>query len=149
MTPYRYVIGKQLYIGHLFNPFMAVHVSSAATKGSNLRLIYIGALQTTLKTIKNYALTGTYLPSVGKAFNPETVSYASMRESQSKPNVREGILVFRRCAESLHIISWTSQFARRVARSTSTADLLATAHAVYKITYFRYLLEEVTNAQKT
>lgn len=85
----------------------------------------------------NHAVTVTYLLSWGRIFNLEAMSDASMSEAQGRTNVREGILVNRRCAESLLANTWTPRFARGVATSTSTADLLAAAKDVDKITYFK------------
>lgn len=72
-----------------------------------------------------------------------------MRESQGRKKARKGTLVFQKCAESLHGICWTSGFARRSGRSTSTEELLDAADAVDKTAYYNYLLEEISDAQTT
>lgn len=51
--------------------------------------------------------------------------------------VHEGIILIRRNEKVVHIIEWTSRLAKRIARSTSTAKLLATADAVDMLTYFK------------
>lgn len=95
-----FFIRKQLYISRLISPIIAFHASSSATKSNNLQLHHIPVLKNTLKTILIYAVTVIYLHSVGWAFNLKTMWNASMREAQGKPNVREGVLVIWRCAES-------------------------------------------------
>lgn len=49
----------------------------------------------------------------------------------------------------MHAINWTSRQARRVARSTSTAELLAAADAVDKVTCLKHLPGDLTTDQPT
>lgn len=80
-------------------------------------------------------------PPNAQGFKLESMSDALMRSTDKKENVREGIILFRRYKEIVHNIGWTSRLEKRVARSTSTAELLTAADAVDKRTYFTYLLE--------
>lgn len=149
ITTYRSVVGKLLYIGRLVSPVIAFHASQAAMKCSDLRLHHLRALNATLRTIKKSSCAITYLPSDNQPFELEAMSDASMQMKDEKTNVREGIIIFRRSQNIVHAIGWVSRLARRVARSTSTAELLAAADAVDKLTFFKYLLQEFSDNQTT
>lgn len=66
--------------------------------------------------------------------------------NRSKDDVRGEFILFRRSANTIHAISWTSRLPRRVSRSKSTAELLAAAEAVDKVTYLKHLLVEFTTS---
>lgn len=87
---------------------------------------------TTLKKVKSYGFTITYLSPVGGVFYLKAMSNASMKEAQGRKTGQEGLLVFWRRAETLHEISWTSLFAGLVVRITITAERHAAADAVAK-----------------
>lgn len=149
LSAYRSVIGKLLYIGRLVSPVISFHASTAAMKCAALRLHHLKALNATLKVVKNYSATLSFQPPQGSKFRLEAMSDASMKKADAQANVREGYIIFRRSGDSTHPISWTSRRARRVARSTSTAELLAAADAVDKVTYLKHLLEELQSSQTT
>lgn len=130
LAAYRSLIGKLLYIGQLVSPVAAYHASAAATKCANLRLHHLKALYAALNTMKGYAVTLTILPPKAVKFQLEAMYGASMKTVESQSNVRQGFVIFRRRGKAVHSTSWTTRRARRVARSTSTAELLAAADAV-------------------
>lgn len=66
-----------------------------------------------------------------------------------KTKVREGIVLSRQNQTGFHAISWMSRIARKVAQSTSTAELLAATDAVNKRTYYKHHLEETLDIQMT
>lgn len=74
------------------------------------------------------------------------MSDAPMGEAQGKTNAREKMLVFQRCPDSLHAISWKYQFVSQMARKTNTAELFIAVDTVEKISYINNLLGEITNA---
>lgn len=149
ITSYRSLIGKLLYIGRLVCPTIAFHASNAATKCDGLRLHHLRALNATLRAIKNFPCVITFIPGNTRTYKLEAMSDASMQSHEEKSNVRQGILIFRRSGDIVHPIAWLSRLARRVARSTSTAELLAAADAVDRVTYLKHLLEESAGPQKT
>lgn len=149
VSAYRCLIGKLLYVGRLASPVCAYHASEAAMKCSQLRLHHIKALNATLKQLKLYPAKLSFHSVNGSTFALEAMSDASLRERDSKTNVREGILIFRRSDDIIHPIGWTSRLARRVARSTSTAELLSAADAVDQITYLNTVLKEIDSTTPT
>lgn len=149
VTEYRSLVGKLLYIGRLASPTIAFHASHAATKCCDLRLHHLRAMNATLRIVKACSCTLTYLSSDGHPFKLEAMSDASMQAHNDKTNVREGIIIFRRSHSIVHAVGWMSRLARRVARSTSTAELLAAADAVDRLTYFKHLLGSIAGTQTT
>lgn len=143
------MIRKLLYIGRLFSPTIALHASQAATICSDLLSHHLWALNATLSTIKNCLCIITYLPSNGQSFKLEAMSDASIQTWDKRTNVREGIILFWKSYNIVHAIRWIKRLARRVARSTSTAELLADADAFERITYFKHLFEENEDKQTT
>lgn len=141
-TKYRSVIGKMLYVDRLSSPLIAYYVLQAATKCADLRLHHLRSRNLTIRSIRKSPCEITFLRSKEQGFKLEAMSDGSMRTTDDKTNVREGIILFRRCGEVVHTIEWTSRLAKRVARSTSTAELFAAGEAVNKITYFKHLVEQ-------
>lgn len=149
LNAYRARIGKLLYVGRLASPVIGYHASEAATKCANLRTHHLRALNTTIKTLQKYPAVISFLPGGEHPFKLEGISDASMRESTNGSNVREGIIILRRSGDCVHAISWVSRLARRVARSTSTAELLAASDAVDRLTYLNHILIELGIHQTT
>lgn len=70
------------------------------------------------------------------------MSDALLRTTDEKTNVLVGLILFWRSGEILHAIGWTSELARRVAHSTSTAEIFSAADNTDKLTYFKHLVRE-------
>jgi len=58
---------------------------------------------------------------------------------------RSGYIIFRRTSEMVHPIFWSSRRLKRVARSSATAEILASAEAADKGYYLSKLAEELTH----
>ena len=149
LTDYQSLIGKLLYIGRLASPVASFIASDAATKSGNLQLHHLRALDAALQSLKTTAALVNFQPPQAQPFHLEAMSDASMHQLADKTNVREGIIIFRRSGTIVHAISWMSRLARRVARSTSTAELLAAADAVDMVTHLKHVLEEFSGPQTT
>lgn len=149
VTANRSVIGKLLYMGRLINAVLPSTLPQSGDQVQQLHLNHVCELNATMKTFKNFAVSVTYFPSLGGAFNLETLSDASVKEARGDTNLPERMLFSCICAESLHQVNSMSLFVRGVTRSTTTSELLAAAHVANKITYFKYLFDEITKAQTT
>lgn len=77
------------------------------------------------------------------------MSDASLRTRNKKVNTKEGILNFCQSGEIVHRIAGLSGLASRIARKTSTAELLAAADAVDKVTFLKRFHEESVGPQIT
>lgn len=133
----------------LVSPTIAFYASNAATKCSGLRLHHLGPLNATLRAIKKCPCVITYQPSATLPFQLEAMADASMQTQNKKVNVRGGIIIFRRSGRVIHPIAWLYRLARRVARSTSTAELHAAADAVDRVAYLKHQLEDTAERQRT
>ncbi len=61
---------------------------------------------------------------------------------------RGGFIVFRRSGDTVHPIYWSSRKLKRVARSSSTAEILAAADAIDMASHLVALAEELTYCHK-
>lgn len=77
------------------------------------------------------------------------MSDASMREVEQRTNVRKGIIILRKSGSTVHVIIWSLNLARCLARCPCTAGLLAAANAVDKLIYIKNLLKKLSFHQPT
>lgn len=139
---YRSIIGQCLYIGRLTNPVLQFHCSSLASKISALHTRHLK----TLKTVVNVQLKNTspitFQPSGhGGPFSLQALSDASMATSTDA--ARGGFIIFRRSGDVVHLLFWSARKLKRVARPSSTAELLAAPDATNTLAYLQHLLEEL------
>lgn len=141
---YRSALGQMLYIGRMSHPLMLSHASAMATKVSDLHTDHIRLLQSHMKSDKASApsLLFNHPPNQGD-FSLEAISDASM-SSASEGGGRGACVVVRRSGDIIHPIFWSSRKLRRVARSSSTAELLAASDAVSRLIYLQALVAEIS-----
>eukprot|EP00171_Calliarthron_tuberculosum_P023073 IDg23073t1 len=113
---YRQIVGQLLFIGRCTQPIMLRIASHMATKISSLMTHHLRDLISLVKC---------------KPWKQEG--------HDSKRRVH----LFRRSDEVVHPIHWSSRRLRRVARSSSTAEILAASEAVDVGVYYRELLSEL------
>lgn len=118
-------------------------MSIAATKRSYLKVRPLDTLNSMLKRIKNQSETILYQSSDPGTFQLEAISDAAMNVLNEKTNVKEGISILRRSNNIVNAIGWVSRLERRVERSTSTAEFLATADAADQLAYLKLLMEKI------
>eukprot|EP00171_Calliarthron_tuberculosum_P004551 IDg4551t1 len=142
-TLYRSIIGQILFVGRLSQPLMLRIASQMATKLNNLNLHHLRDLESLLKTCKERCPTLLFrsTPSVG-SFSIDVYSDASQGQKKD-PSPRGGFIIMRRLGDVTHAIQWSSRKLRRVARSSSTAELLAAAEAIDTAIYLQELLNEL------
>lgn len=144
ITAYRSVIGRMLYIGRTTHPVMLFHASHMATKVNQLRKHHLKDLHALLKFDKREEAKILYrAPSSAREFTLEAVSDASMSPI-TEGGGRGAYIIMRRQNDTIHPIYWSARKLRRVARSSSTAELLAASDAVSTLTYMQQLLGEIT-----
>lgn len=142
ISAYRSVIGQCLYIGRLTNPVLQYHCSKMASKVSSLHTRHLKTLKSIVNSQTKTPPQITYNPAPdGAAFSLQALSDASM--STAIEAARGGFIIFRRCGDTVHPIYWSARKLRRVARSSSTAELLAASDATNALAYLQCLLNEV------
>lgn len=137
---FRSIIGKRLYIWRLTNPILQYNCSALATKVSALCIRH-------LKTLKTVVHVNTKVPQKvffrrtppNTTFTLHALSDASM--STSTDAARSSFLFFRRNGDVVHPICWNARKLRRVALSSSTAELLAASDATNMLAYLQSLLD--------
>jgi len=143
-TLFKSVIGKMLYIGRVCYPVMLYHASHMATKINQLKKHHLKDLAAVLRHLKerNPVLTYRSSQTNGK-FTLHAFSDASA-PNKKETSGRGAFLIFRRCGDIVHPIHWNSRKLRRVARSSTTAEVLAAGDAVNLLCYMQLLMEELT-----
>lgn len=139
---FRSVIGKCLYVGRLTNPVLLYHCSSLASKVPNLSVRHMKTLRTIVNMHTKNPQTVMFLHSTAnQGFCLQAMSDASMNTSTEA--ARGGFVIFRRAGDIIHPICWSARKLRRVARSSSTAELLAASDAANMLAYIQILLGEL------
>lgn len=142
LKAFRSVIGQCLYVGRLTNPVLQFHCSHMASKISALHVRHLKTLRTLVNNqTKTPACVAYHHPSKASPFTLQSVSDASMATADE--SARGGFLIFRRCGDVTHPIYWSARKLKRVARSSSTAELLAASDATNALAYYQILLAEV------
>ena len=143
ISAYRTTLGKMLYIGRMSNPLMLFHASYMASKVNRLESHHLKDLRALLKWDKRTTPTICYnTPSQSGTFILEAISDASM-SSISEEGGRGAYLIYRRCNDIVHPLFWNARKLRRVARSSSTAELLAASDAASTLVYLQELIAEI------
>lgn len=141
---YRSTLGKMLYIGRMSNPVMLYHASHMATKTNRLETHHLKDLKSLLKYDKQNSPTILFkTPSQSGKFTLEAISDASM-SSASEGGGRGAYIIYRRTGEIVHPLFWNARKLRRVARSSSTAELLAASDAASNLVYLQELIAEIS-----
>lgn len=139
---YRSVIGKMLYVGRMSQPVMLYHASHMATKVGDLKAHHLKDLRALLKFDKKHTPALCFLkPSSGSKFSLEAISDAAMSPI-SEGGGRGAHIIIRRNGDVSHPIYWSARKLRRVARSSSTAELLSASDAASSLIYLQHLMEE-------
>lgn len=139
---FRSVIGKRLYIGRLTNPVLLYHCSALASKVPALQFRHMKTLKTAVNqhTKSQQKVTFLAVPD-GSTFGLQGISDASMATTSEA--ARGGLMILRRAGDVVHPISWSARKLKRVARSSSTAELLAASDVVNVLAYIQLLLGEL------
>lgn len=143
ITAYKSAIGKMLFIGRITQPIFLRIASNMVTKTKKLLLYHLKDLEALIKYGKETSPHIYFKSSTQGKFSIEVNSDASMA-TKSGDKAREGFIVFRRNENIVHPIYWCSRHLRRVARSSATAETLASADAVDFGLYLQALLNEIS-----
>eukprot|EP00171_Calliarthron_tuberculosum_P023568 IDg23568t1 len=140
---YRRVIGQALFIGRMTNPLMLYTASHFATKTPTLMTHHVKSLNASLrhhqKVIPEIHIAQPRHPRI---YTLEVHRDASMMHKNGD-SARGAFMIFRRCGDIVHPIHWSSRKLRRVARSSSTAEILAAAEGADSALYIASLLKEL------
>jgi len=142
ITSYKSAIGKLLFIGRITQPIFLRIASHMATKTKKLLLHHLKDLEALIKYGKKQSPSVLFKSTNQSKYSIEVNSDASMAR-KSDENPREGFVVFRRNGDTVHPVYWCSRQLRRVARSSGTAETLASADAVDFGLYLQALLSEI------
>ena len=140
---YRSLLGKILFVGRMSHPPLLRIASEMAGKLPTLLVHHLKDLQAQISQTKQHKCTLNFKhPSESRKFYLDVYSDAKMI-SKGDCGAREGYIIFRRSGDAVHPLYWISRKLRRVARSSSTAEILAAADACDKAMYIRCLLHEI------
>jgi len=144
ITKFKSAIGQMLFIGRLSNPIMLYFASHMATKSSALHSHHLKQLGSIIRHIKRQPHNLTF-----KVPNPKYKSHIDVYSDASPPSNKDlgsrgGYIIYRRFGDITHPIMWQSRKLRRVARSSSTAEILAAASAVDMGIFLREVIAELT-----
>lgn len=130
-------------------PIILYHAGHMATKVNELQTHHLKDLCALLRFDKKQTPTLRFAspPEKGQQFSLEAISDASMAKA-SEGGARGAYVIMRRLGDVTHPIHWSAKKLRRVARSSSTAELLAASDAVSSLTYLQALLSELTYHHK-
>ena len=143
LSSFRTTLGKMLYVGRMSNPIMLFHASYMASKTNKLETHHLKDLKAFLKWDKRHVPTLLYnSPNTSGNYILEAISDASM-SSTSEGGGRGAYLIYRRHNDTIHPLYWSARKLRRVARSSSTAELLAASDAASNLVYIQELLAEM------
>ena len=139
---YRSLIGKLLFAGRLTQPVMLRIASEMATKVNKLQVHHLRDLRAHVKFALSVATPILY-NRISQAGNFHIDVYSDANCPRNFHDAREGFIIVRRCNDVVHPVYWTSRKLRRVARSSSTAELIGAADAVDKALYIAAVLREI------
>eukprot|EP00171_Calliarthron_tuberculosum_P022319 IDg22319t1 len=143
LSAYRKSIGQILFVGRMTNPLLQRIASQMATKTPALMLHHLKELGTAIKKEKLKVPEIHFAqPSRHSMYSLEVCSDASMT-NKNGDSARGGFIIFRRNGDTVHPIHWSSKKIRRVARSSSTAEILAAADAIDVGLYLAHILKEL------
>ncbi len=144
LTDFKSILGKLLFVGRLTQPVLLRIASHFATKTLSLRAHHLKDLEAQLRHWKRVEPCIHFArPARPSPFILDVYTDAAM-SSKKDPYARGGYVIYRRCGDIVHPIHWSSRKLRRVARSSTTAEILATADAFDMGLYLKALLAELT-----
>ena len=144
VTQYKSVLGKLLFIGRLSQPIALFHASRMASKTSNLLRHHLNDLDAIIRAQKKNSKKISFLvPTNTDQFSIDIYTDAAMAKKNGEKS-RAGFIIFRRNGDMVHPIHWSSRNLRRVARSSSTAELLSAADALDSALYLQAVHAEVS-----
>ena len=139
---YRSLLGKILFTGRMSQPVMLRIASEMATKTNRLLVHHLKDLRAQVKYAMSISHDVLYAKSEASGkFYLDIYSDATC--SKDGLNSREGFIIFRRLNDYVHPIYWMSRKLRRIARSSSTAEILGASDALDKGLYLSALLKEI------
>lgn len=122
---------------------MLYHASHMATKIPKLFVHHLKDLTSFVKNdVKHIPKLQFLSTSADSEFHLEAYSDAAMSNKNSNEG-RNGFIIFRRCGDIVHLIHWNARKLRRVARSSTTAEILGAADVTSMMLYFQVLLSEI------
>ena len=132
-----------LFIGRVSHPIVLRIASQMATKTEHLLLHPLKDLEALIKYAKQAEPMVTFHKTNNQErFHLDVVTDAAMaNKKESAP--RGGYVILRRKGDLVHPIHWSSRKLRRVARSSSTAEVLAAADAHDFGIYLQAILSEI------
>ncbi len=137
-----------LFIGRMTQPVMLPIASQMATKIDKLLLHHLKDLDALIRYSKKYEPCVSFpVSKSGEKLYLDVYSDGSM-SPKGEGGARGGFVIFRRSGDIAHPIYWSSRKLRRVARSTSTAEILAAAYAVDMALYLAAVTDELTYKHK-
>eukprot|EP00171_Calliarthron_tuberculosum_P004588 IDg4588t1 len=144
ITNYKSCLGKMLFIGRMTQPIMLRIASHMATKVNKLMRHHLKDLKSLIKYCKSSTPHISFKPvhQEGGFY----LGYLLRRKYgwQSRKCARGGYIIMRHHGDVVHPIYWSSRKLRRVARSSTTAEILAAADAIDMTMYLQALLSEVS-----
>eukprot|EP00171_Calliarthron_tuberculosum_P018277 IDg18277t1 len=149
LTLYKSVLGKMLYIGRVSQPVIMYYASHMATKTSRLMSHHCKELSSLIRFSKRTAPELMFKPPVDQGeFYLDGYTDAAPGGKKDE-SARGGFVIFRRNGDTTHPIYWSARKLRRVARSSSTAEILSAADTTDMLSYLQHLLAELTYTPKT
>lgn len=140
---YQSVIGSFLFVGRLSRPVALYHASHLATNIKELRKHHLKELQSVVKAIKKTTPEIAFLaPAADATFKLDVYSDAAMPRKTDN-GAKGGVLIVRRAGDVIHPIYWQSLKLRMVARSSTTAELIAAADGLEFALHLRHILIEL------
>lgn len=112
---------------------------------SKISVLHVRHLKILKSVVNNQTKTPACIsfnrPSPPSTFKLQSISDASMATADEA--ARGGFLIFRRCGDIVHPIYWIARKLKRVARSSSTAELLSASDDTNELAYYQTLLAEI------
>lgn len=129
-------------------PVMLYHARSMAKKTSALRPHHLKDLRYILRVIKRDPPSQFFnTPSSHNPYTLEVVSDAS-KSPIAEGGAHGGYFILRRRGGLIHSIIWSARKLRRVARSSSTEELLPASYATSTLVYLQELFAEISYRPK-
>lgn len=126
-------------------PLMLLHASTAATKIADLRTHLLRILAAKVKRLKSQPSELHFISQSendSRSFLLDVIMKGAMAAAGDLRR-RGGHIIFCQLGNLVHRIHGSSFQLRRVSRSSSTAEILAAADAMYNRVYIKTLLNDV------
>jgi len=147
-TAYKSMIGQLLFVGRVSYPPLQYHASHMASKTSALQVHHLRDIMAVVthsrRTIPQLLFSSEFDPSRPS----ELVAFSDAALCGKKEEGgRAGFIIVRMQGDIIHPISWSARKLKRVARSSSTAELLGAADAVSHLLYLSSVIKEIIGAR--